>query len=683
MAIVLFLFLLDLRTAFISFISIPISLLAAVIVLDRFGITLNTITLGGFAIAIGVVVDDAIIDVENILRRLRENRARPAPRPLLRVILDASLEVRSSVVYATFIVALVFLPVLMMSGVQGRLFAPLATSFILATLASLLVALTVTPALSLAMLSRIEPHSEPRYVRWLKERHRAWLEKVMGRPRLLTGACVALSVAASAMLPFFGGEFLPEFREGHFIIHMSTLPGTSLQESIRLGTEATRELLKNPHIRTVAQQAGRAENGEDTWGAYLSEFHVELAPLEGEEAEFVGSEIRDTLSKFTGASFSVMPFLAERMEETVSGATAEVVVKIFGDDLDVLDEKGEELRRLMRSLPGASDTQVESQPGAPEIVVRLRPDRLLQYGFQAGDVLDTVQTAYQGTPVAQTYHGNRVTDVAVILAEVERKNAPGVASLMLANAEGARFRLDQLADVFVATGRNLIVHDGAQRRQQVTCNVAGRDVASFVAELRRKMESQLEFPAGTYAVITGSAEAQAKARQELLVHSAIAGVAIVLLLAIVFQSGRNLLLVLVNLPFALVGGVLAVFGTGGLLSVGSLVGFVTLFGITMRNSIMMISHFEHLVADEGLAWSRETALRGARERLVPILMTALVTGLGLLPLAIGTGEPGREIEGPMAIVILGGLLSSTALNLLVLPTLAFRFARFEVKPAES
>ena len=682
-AIVLFLFLLDLRTAFISFISIPISLLAAVIVLDHFGITLNTITLGGFAIAIGVVVDDAIIDVENILRRLRENRTRPEPRPLLRVILDASLEVRSSVVYATFIVALVFMPVLMMSGVQGRLFAPLATSFILATLASLLVALTVTPALSLAMLSRIEPHSEPRYVRWLKDRHRAWLERVMGRSRLLLIGCGALCLAALAMLPFFGGEFLPEFREGHFIIHMSTLPGTSLQESIRLGTEVTHELLKNPHVRTVSQEAGRAENGEDTWGAYLSEFHVDLQPLEGEEAEFVGSEIRSALSKFTGASFSVMPFLAERMEETVSGATAEVVVKIFGDDLDVLDQKGDELSRLLTGIPGASDTQVESQPGSPEIVVRLRPERLLQYGFHAGEVLDTVQTAYQGTPVAQTYHGNRVTEVAVILAETERKNPRSVASLMLANAEGARFRLDQLADVFVTTGRSLIVHDGAQRRQQVTCNVAGRDVASFVAELRRKVESQIEFPAGTYAVITGAAEAQAKARQDLLVHSAIAGVAIVLLLAIVFQSGRNLLLVLVNLPFALVGGVLAVFGSGGLLSVGSLVGFVTLFGITMRNSIMMISHFEHLIADEGLAWNRETALRGARERLVPILMTALVTGLGLLPLAIGSGEPGREIEGPMAIVILGGLLSSTALNLLVLPTLALRFARFEAKPAES
>jgi CzcA family heavy metal efflux pump len=684
-AVVLFLFLLDWRTAFISFLSIPLSLLAAVIVLDRFGVSLNTLTLGGFAIAIGVVVDDAIIDVENILRRLRENLTLPQPRPLFRVVLDASLEVRTAVVYATFIVALIFLPVLMMSGVQGRLFAPLATAFILAIMASLLVALTVTPALCYLMLSRTNPHGEPRYVRWLKLRHRRWLEGVSRFPRTVMALVLVLCAGALATLPFFGGEFLPEFREGNFIVHMSAVPGTSLDESLRLGRQVTGELLKNKHIRSVAHQVGRAENGEDTWGTHLSEFHVELNPVSGEAAEFIPAEIREALLKFPGLTFNIMPFLVERMEETISGATAQVVINVFGSDLDALDRKAEELRAVVSGVKGAVDVEVESQPSTPEMAVRLRPDRLRQFGFQPVDVLETVQTAYQGADVAQTYEGDRVFDVAVMLDPASRREPESIGSLMLRNAQGLRMPLRELADIEPGTGRYVVVHEGAQRRQQITCNVEGRDIASFVAELKRQVTAKVDFPAGIYPAYGGSAEEQSRARRELLLHSALAGIGIVLLLAMVFRSGRNLSLVLVNLPFALVGGVLAIFASGGVLSIGSLIGLVTLFGITMRNSIMMISHFEHLVTEEGLAWNMETAMRGASERLVPILMTALVTGLGLLPIAIGSGEAGHEIEGPMAIVILGGLITSTLLNLLVLPTLTVRFGRFDpaLKPIAS
>ncbi len=676
-AIVLFLFLLDLRTAFISFTSIPLSLLAAVIVLHHFGVSINTITLGGFAIAIGVVVDDAIIDVENILRRLRENLASTAPRPLLRVVLDASLEVRSSIVYATFIVALVFLPVLTMSGVSGRIFSPLAVSFILSILASLLVALTVTPALSLALLSRSKPHAEPPYVAWLKGHHRQWLEAMSRHPRIVISAALVMVLGALATLPFYGGEFLPEFKEGHFVLHMAMVPGTSLEESLRLGNEVTAELLKNPHIRSVAQQAGRAEQGEDPWGPYLSEFHVDLSPLGGEEGEIVVSEIREALLKFPGARFKIMPFLVERMEETISGASAQVAVNLFGENLDTLDQKAEEVRQVMAGTRGAVDVMVESKASAPELVVRLRPDRLVQFGFQPVEVLDVIETAYEGTEVAQTFEGNRVFEVTVILAETHRREPQSVGALMLRNSNGLRMPLRELADVFLTDSRSLIVHEGVQRRQQITCNVQHRDVPSFVAELKDKLASKVPFPRGIYPVYAGSAEAQKKARLELLVHSLIAGVAIVLLLAIVFRNGRNLLLALANLPFALVGGALAVFASGGMLSVGSLVGFVTLFGLTMRNSIMLISHYEHLVTEEGMTWSLETAIRGASERLLPILMTVLVTALGLLPLAIGAEEAGHEIEGPMAIVILGGLVTSTGLNLLVLPTLALRFGRFQ------
>ncbi|MEO7298577.1 MAG: efflux RND transporter permease subunit [Verrucomicrobiota bacterium] len=673
---VLFLFLLDLRTAFISFVSIPLSLLAAVIVLNRFGASLNTITLGGFAIAIGVVVDDAIIDVENILRRLRENRKRATPKPLFDVILQASLEVRSAIVYATFIVALVFVPVLMMSGVQGRLFSPLAVSFVLATLASLVVALTVTPALCFALLSRTAPHSEPRYVTWLKARHTNALNSLSRFPRTVMATVALICLGAMATFPFFGGEFLPEFREGHFIVHMLLTPGTSVEESLSVGKLVTKELLKNPHIRSVSQQVGRAEQGEDIWGTERSEFHVELQALSGEEAEQVQNEIREALAKFPGTTFKILSFLAERMEEVISGSTAQVVINIFGDDLDALDHEAEEVEKIIAKIPGAVDVQTDSQPGAPELVVKLRPERLVQLGFQSMEVLQSVETAYQGTVVAQTFQGSRFTDVAVILHERERKDPAQIGSLLLRNNAGLRVPLRELADIQLGTGRAMMVHEGTQRRQQVTCNVNGRDVQSFVTEAKRKIARGVVFSPGTYASFGGSAEAGKTARHELLIHSLIAAAGVILLLAIVFGNGRNLLLVLVNLPFALVGGILAVFASGGLLSVGSLVGFVTLFGITMRNSIMMVSHFEHLVVEEAAEWNLDTAIRGATERLVPILMTALVTGLGLLPLALGTGEAGREIEGPMAIVILGGLLTSTLLNLFVLPTFALRFGKF-------
>ena len=675
--VVLFLFLLDFRTAFISFTAIPLSLLAAVIVIDRFGWSLNTITLGGFAIAIGVVVDDAIIDVENILRRVRENSQLAQPRPLLNVVLDASLEVRGAVVYATFIVALVFLPVLTMTGVQGRLFAPLGVAFLLATLASLGAALTVTPALCLAMLSRREPPSEPRYVTWLRTRHRRALETLSRRPRVVMGVAVVLCAAAAATLPFFGGQFLPEFREGHYIVHMSLVPGTSLEESLRVGREVTDELLKLPGVRTVAQQAGRAELGEDTFGPHYSEMHVDLERLNGEEEEQLVDRMRHALAKFPGVSFKIMPFLVERMEETLSGATAEVVINLYGEDLDTLDEKADEVRAALAAVPGAEDVQSELAFGVPELVVRLRPGRLRQLGFEPGDVLDAVETAYQGTDVAQTYRGASVVDVTVILDAAARRDPENVGALMLRNAAGVRVPLGELADIYSATGRSMVAHEGARRRQQVSCNVSGHDVESFVAEARKKILSTVNFPPGVYPVFTGSAETQSQARRELLLHATLAGAGIVLLLSVVFRRWQNLLLILANLPFALVGGVLAVFASGGWLSIGSLVGFVTLFGLTLRNSIMMISHFEHLVWEEGMTWGLDAAVRGAVERLVPILMTALVTALGLLPLALGTGEAGREIEGPMAIVILGGLITSTLLNLLVLPTLALRFGRFE------
>jgi len=675
-AAVLILFLFNLRTAFISLTAIPLSLLMAVIVLDRFGATLNTITLGGLVIAIGEVVDDAIIDVENIFRRMRENRLAASPRPAFRVILEASLEVRSAVVYATFVVALVFFPVLMMSGLQGRFFAPLGIAYILAVMASLLVALTVTPALSYLFLHGPLRTSDPPFAAFLKNRYERILRAVTAHPRTVMAGALALCLGAASTIPFLGGAFLPEFLEGHYIVHMSMVPGTSLGESLRLGREVTEELRKNPKIRSVAQQVGRAQDADDTWGTHYSEFHVDLVPLEGEEAELVVDEIRGALTKFPGAYFVIMPFLTERIEETVSGISAPVAVKIFGDDLDTLDRLGREVEVVLGEVPGAVDVQRLLRPGAPEAVVRLRPDRLRQFGFRPVAVMEAVQVAFRGKEMAQIHEGSRVFDVSVILEPQRRSDPEMIGSLPLRGEYGIRVPLREVAHIGLTTGRYVVEHDGTRRRQAVTCAVRGRDVASFVAEAKERIAARVAFPEGYYPVFSGTAEARARALEELLLWSGIAGVGVVLLLAIAFRDVRNLMLVLANLPFALVGGVAAVFATGGWLSVGSLVGFVTLFGITTRNSILMVSHFEHLVSAEDQPWNLETAIRGASERLVPVLMTALVTALGLLPMAIGAGEPGREIEGPLAMVILGGLATSTMLNLLVLPTLALHHGRF-------
>ncbi len=672
---ILVLFLFNLRTAAISAAAIPLSLLAAVTVLERLGMSLNIMTLGGLAIAVGIVVDDAIIDVENILRRLRENRGLPNPRPAAVVVLEASIEVRHAVAYASVAVALVFVPVLTMSGLAGRLFAPMGVAFILATLASLLVALTVTPAMCLAVLRNRE-FREPPLVHRLQVHYRALLQGLFRHHRALIAGMILLSAAGIAAIPFLSSSFLPELSEGHFIVHMSAIPGTSLAESLRLGRRVTTELLKIPSVRSVAQRAGRAERADDILGTQDSEFEVDLKPLTGDEAEMAQSDIRRVLSRFVGVTFSVNTFLTERVEETLSGYTAAVVINIYGDDLDLLDKKAAEVAKVLSSTTGTTDLRIQSPPGTPQLSVRLRKERLIYWGLDPVQVLDAVRTAYEGDVIGQVYEGNRVFDVSVILDPRERRSITEVGKLPLRNPAGMYVRLGDLADIRETSGRYVVLHGGARRVQTVTCNVAGPRINSFTAEARKRIASEVSLPAGSYVEFVGTAEAQARSTRELVVHSLLAGAGIILLLSIVLGSGRGLLLTLANLPFALVGGVLAVFGSGGQVSLGSLVGFVTLFGITLRNSIMMISHYEHLVSVEGMTWGPEAAIRGASERLSPILMTASVTALGLLPLAIGSGAPGREIEGPMAIVILGGLVTSTALNLLVLPILALRYGRF-------
>jgi len=675
--LVLFLFLADLRTAAISLSAIPLSLLAAIIVLDRFGFSVNTLTLGGLAIALGEVVDDAIIDIENIARRLRENRRLASPLPLRTVVQSASIEVRHSVVYATFVVALVFAPVLSMSGVQGALFRPLGIAYILATLASLLVALTVTPAMALLLLGG-ERHRirEGLFLRWLRASYEPTLGRLLGHPRLVAWCTALVCAAALAIVPLLGSSFLPEFREGHYVVHMAAVPGTSLQESARLGRLVSAAILRDPRVHAVAQRAGRAELSEDTWGPHYSEIEVELKPLAGGDARSVEDSLRAHLSGFPGVSFALRGFLAERIEETLTGSTAEIVVRVFGDDLDSLDAAARRLAQVVRGIPGAVDVQYDPPPVAPSVTVRLRPAALARYGLLADDVLRELETATRGTQVGEIFEAGRTTPVVVLLAPSARGRPEDLATLPLRAESGLVTTMGRVADIGRSTGRFLISHQGTRRVQTVTANAEGRDVTAVAEELEGLLRQPGTLPVGTHAELSGTATAQRDAERDLLIHSLLAAVVIGLLLWLAFEQPKRLLLVLANLPLALVGGVLAVGGTGGSLSLGSLVGFITLFGIATRNAVMLISHFEFLVSVEGAAWGSATVLRGAGERLGPILMTAGVTGLALLPLALGSGDPGREIEGPMAIVILGGLVTSTLLSLFVLPVLALRFTPF-------
>lgn len=679
---VLLLFLFDLRAALISATAIPVSLLGGIAVLQHFGVGLNTMTLGGLAIALGEVVDDAIVDVENILRRLRENRLLVNPSPVARVILRASLEIRSPTVFATLMVILAFLPVLTLSGATGKLFAPLGLAYVASIAASLVVAMTLTPALSYILLGHRPMRSEdPPFLKRLKARYSVAMAPIERRTGASVVIVVALSVFVLGTAPFFGGNLIPNLKEGHFIIHMRALPGTSLEESLRLGRRVTRIVAAIPGVRSVSQRTGRSTLVGDLVGTYSSEFDVDLSPSARQER--ILREIYRRLDPFVGASFRINTFLTERIHETVSTFSAPVVINIYGNNLDLLDRKAQEIAAVLQTVPGARGVQVQAPPGEPRISIRLREHDLTRWGIDPVSAMDDIQTAYQGRTVSQIYEGNRVFDVSVVLDPVFRKDPTVIRSLLLRNGEGMLVPLSRVADVTESSGRFVILHKGAQRLQTVTSLVSGQSLTSFVGEAERRIRAKVNFPPRTYMVFAGDIREQSRAGRELVERSLLVAGGMILLLFVALRSARAALLVLLNLPFALAGGAAVVLATGGVLSVGSLVGFVTLSGITLRNAIMLISYYRFLVREEGALWGPETASRGARERLVPILMTACVTAVGMVPLVLTGGAPGNEIEGPMATVVLGGLVSSTALNLLVMPALALRFARFDLSTTDA
>lgn len=681
--LILYIFLFDIRTALISATAIPLSLISAIIILLESGVNLNIMVLGGLAIALGEVVDDAIIDTENIFRRLRENRLLIPAKPITTVIYQASMEVRSSVVYASFIVALVFIPLLTLPGVAGRLFSPLGYSYILAILISLVVASTLTPALCVLLLGKesqpINEDLDPPLIKLIKPVYSKLLIWITNHFKVVLASSLIFCLAGFFTFFNLDNKFLPELREGHYIVHTTSIPGTSLQESIRMGIQLTKQFLKIPSVESVSQWAGRAERGADTFGSHFSEFEVRLAPLSGSGQQQVLDQLRSILNEFPGILYEANTFLIERVDETISGYTSPVVVNIYGNDLNILDSKAQAVAQIIRSISGAADVQVRSPPGTPLLQIQLNLDKLQLWGLKPEQVISTIQTAYEGQITGKNIQGNRIFNVSVALAPQLKKQTESIAKLPLRTEDGQLISLSQVADIRHSEGRYNILHQDAQRKQTVTANLVDRDMDAFMQELKHKVLNEIPFSIHSYPEFTGAAVEQAQAKKDLLLHSLLASAGVLIFIYIAMGSLRHVLLTLVNLPFSLIGGVVAVVLTGATLSIGSIVGFITLFGITVRNSIMLISHYQHLVEVEGKTWNLQTAILGAQERLPSILMTALVTALAMLPIAFNSDNPGREIMGPMAAIIIGGLASSTVLNLLLLPSMLLRYGRFTGK----
>jgi CzcA family heavy metal efflux pump len=668
---VLYAFLRSWKAALISFLAIPLSLLAAIVVLAEFGQTLNTMTLGGFALALGVLVDDAIIDIENIMRRLRLAKAE-ARHNDLDTIEDASIEIRGSMLYGTLAVIFVFLPILFAGGVQGRFIGPMALTFIIAVIASMVVALTVTPALCALLLKGDETKETPRILDRMKDVQSWCMEVVRAHWGLTVAALAAAAAASIAVAPFLRSELIPQFREGHFVIQMATAAqGTSVGDVVATGIRVSNELLKLPFIRAVGHQIGRAEAGEDTWSPDKSEFHVELTD-EHEETETEAQEkIREILEKFPEVRTEAMTFLGDRISESLSGETAQMVINLSGANLGTLESAAEDVQAAIAPVKGVDDLRVPRAVKVPTIALKLDHAALANYGLTAQDALETVQTAFAGTTIGQSYSGAQTIDVVVILPPEKRNRVEQLSNLLISNAK-TRVLLGNVASITMTDGRSNIQHEGAQRRVNVNFNGSDdRSLRDTVADVKMRIEA-LKLPAGVYVSYAGQAEEERAGQIRLALLTVLSIALVVIVLTAAFKRRALAAVLLINVPFCLIGGMAAIVASGIGLTLGSLVGLVTVFGIGARNSVMMLAHVEHLVDREGHTWSAHTIRVAAAERFAPVFMTALMAALGLVPLAIGLGRPGHEIEAPMAIAVLGGLTTATFLNLVVLPEALIR-----------
>lgn len=669
--LVVFVFLANIRASVIALVAIPLSLVGAIVALHYTGDTINSMTLGGMAIAIGALVDDAIIEVENVFRRLRENGRRPPETriPVLTIVADASKEIRGSIVFATIIIALVFLPLFFLTGVEGRLLQPLGVAYLVSLIVSLIVALTVTPVMCLLLLPRTKAvlsGREPAVVAWLTRRYEPLLEKALVHARAVLAAAAALTVATLVSFAFLGRAFLPEFNEGSLTVSAVTIPGTSLAESDQLGASLERLLLSVPEVVSTARRTGRAELDEHVQGVESAELDVQLRLQDRPRAEVL-QDIRDKASLIPGTNVTIGQPISHRIDHMLSGTRANIAVKVFGDDLPTLRALAAEVQGVMQRVPGVVDLSTEQQTEIPTVSVRFNREALARYGVPAGRAAAALEAATMGRQVGRVIEASYTVPLVLRFAPGDGADLDTTRRILIDTPTGARVPIGAIADVREDRGPNFISRENVQRKIVVQCNVSGRDLRSVVTDIEAAVRQSVPLPAGYHVEYGGQFESEADASRVLALLGAAAIAGIFFILASVFRSFSDAAIIMLNLPLALIGGVLGILATGGVLSVASTIGLIALFGIATRNGIMLLLHIRTVQEVEGEAETRRAVVRGSVERLAPILMTALATGLALVPIALGAGKPGSEIQAPMAVVILSGLASSTLMNMFVVP----------------
>jgi CzcA family heavy metal efflux pump len=678
-AIVLFLFLLNFRTTVITLTAIPLSFIITALIFKFFDLSINTMTLGGLAVAIGELVDDAIVDVENVFRRLRENRQKENPEPVLVVIFKASSEIRNSIVYATIIVVLVFIPLFYLSGIEGRIFTPLGLSYIISISASLLVSLTVTPVLCSYLLpkAKLLEHKEGFLVRWLKKEDTKLLKITLRHPKLIMSSAAFLVVISTGSILFMGSEFLPAFNEGSYTVNVFSPPGTSLTESNRIGTIAEKLILKVPEVVSTGRRTGRAELDEHAEGVHYTEVDVVLKESD-RDREFVLQDVRNQLSKIPGVSISVGQPISHRIDHLLSGVRAQIAVKLYGTDLSELRRYSAQIEKVMGSVEGIVDLQVEKQVLIPQLRIKINREAAAKYGFTVGNIAEVLETSFNGEVVSQVLDEQKTFDMVIRYDDRFRDNIQSINSALLDSPTG-KIPITAVAEILEDKGPNVINRENMQRRIVVQANVSGEDLGTVVENIQEKISTEVKLPQGYFVTYGGQFESQQSASRLILLLSIFSFGVIFLVLYMHFKSAMIVAQVLLSIPLALIGSVVAVYLTGGVMSIATLVGFVTLTGIASRNGIMMISHYLHLIKEEGENFSKHMIIRGSLERLVPVLMTASATALALIPLILAAGQPGKEILYPVAVVIFGGLISSTLLDIIVTPAVFYVFGEKAVK----
>ena len=671
--IILLFFLYEWRVALISATIIPLSLMASMLVLNLQGVAINVMTLAGLAIAIGAVVDDAIVDVENVVRRLRKLRQEGSTQSTASIVLEASLEVRGSIIYASLIEIAALMPVFFLEGLSGAFFRPLATAYVVAGLVSPLIAMTVTPAMILVLISNAPiEHRQSPIIPWLHKMYDRVLGRVFRAPGLAYGTVGVIVAAGLVVTPFLGQELLPSFKERDFLMHWIIKPGSSHPEMWRITAEACRELLTIPGVRNCGSHIGQAVNADEPYGVYFTENWISVDPSVDYDKTL--HSVQELVDGYPGLVRDVQTYLKERIREVLTGSSDTVVIRIYGEDLHGLRDKADEVLAAIETIPGITDLKKELHMETPQVEVEVDLAKAEQYGLKPGDVRRAAAFLLQGEEVGDIFLNGKTYDVNVWSTPETRHSLSDIENLLIDTPSGERVRLADVADVRIGAVPNVIEREGQSRKIDVTANVKGRDLGSVADDVEDTL-SKVDFPIGFHAEVLGEFAEREAAQRNLLLAGSIAVIGIFFLLYTSFGNWRLAILTFFTLPWALVGGVLAAYFSTGVLSLGSLVGLLTILGIATRNGIMMISHFQHLEEEEGMTFGPELVMRGAKERIAPIMMTALTTGLALIPLAIAGDLPGHEIEHPMALVILGGLVTSTLLNLLVVPTLYLRFGK--------